>query len=198
MKAKPKKKTAKRNSKALAVQVKPQTVKGGRICSVCSHPDRAELDKGLVNGSLKAAEVARRVGCSRTSVTRHVKNHLIKNVQESMKAANTSGNTEDIDLVNEVKMMYSKVKTMLEALDTEPNWKAQKAFHGEIRGYLELLGKFLGKLETGTTVNVIVSPVWVQMRTVIVKTLAPYPEASQAVANALVEIDKGASNNVTV
>lgn len=50
---------------------------GGHACTVCRHPQRAELDRGLAVGSLIPAHVARTVGCHRASVTRHMKTHLL-------------------------------------------------------------------------------------------------------------------------
>lgn len=197
MKTKAKKKPTKRNKPPVAVTTDQQDGKGGRLCLVCAHPARAEFDKGLMNGSIKPSDVARRVGCSRSSIGRHFKNHLVKTVQTALQAEPMKDNGQDIDLMGELKVMYAKVKKLLAACDDDPNWKAQKAFHGEIRGYLELMGKFLGKLETGTTVNIIVTPVWVQMRTVIIQALEPFPEARIAVAKALTEIDKGTPANVT-
>ena len=206
MAAKSKKTPSKRNKKPVAVKSKAKASRTGRTCLVCAHPDRAELDRALVNGSIKPAEVARRVGCSPSSVSRHVKNHIVKAIQTSLQkpCANQSATNEvatnednaDMDLIAEVKGLYANTKTILAQLESEPNWKAKKAFYGEARKCLELLGKFLGKIETGTTVNIMLSPVWVQIKTVMISTLEPYPEAKQAVANALIKIDEGGTSHV--
>lgn len=190
MTKKPKKKPSKRNAKPVSVTAKPQNRKGGRVCLVCAHPERAELDRALVNGSMKAVEVALKVGCSRVSVGRHFKNHLIPGVKTALKADPITTTGDDVDLGAEIRAMYAKVKTILETMETEKNWKAIKAFHGEIRGYLELLGKFLGKIESGQTVNVILSPTWVQVRAVILQALEPFPDARTATAQALIEYEK--------
>lgn len=49
----------------------------GSRCSVCRHPDREELDKALVLKRMSQSEVARRVGVDRSTVSRHVKNHVM-------------------------------------------------------------------------------------------------------------------------
>lgn len=60
-----------------------------------------------------------------------------------------------------------------------------------LQGQLELLGKLLGELDERPTVNVLVLPEWAAIRGAMVKALRPYPEARQAVAVALVQIEAG-------
>ena len=175
--------SAKRNKRSSGV---PAKKRGGQVCLVCSHPDRPELDRGLVAGSLTAASVARKIGCSRPSVSRHVKNHLIKSVNTAL----STDAGEDIDLGVEIRGMYGKIKSLLVSMEDEPNWKALTVIHREVRGYLELLAKFLGKIESGNTVNVILSPGWLAVRGVILSALAPFPEARQATAQALLAYEK--------
>lgn len=190
---KARKKPSKRNAKPVAVTTKHQTKKGGRVCLVCAHPERPELDRGLVSGSLKPADVARRVGCSRPSVGRHQKNHLIPDVKTAVKAVPGNESDNEIDVGVETRSLYARVKGILVQMETEKNWKVMKGFCSEARGCLELLGKYLGKIETGNTVNVILSPAWVQVRAVILQALASFPEARIATAQALIEYEKTAA-----
>lgn len=192
MKTKQRNKPRKSNKRAVAVTAKPANKKGGRVCAVCSHPDRVELDRGLSGGTIKPADVARKVGCSRVSVGRHINNHLIPGVKTALKADPINASGEDVDLGAEIRAMYAKVKGILDTVERERNWKAIKAFHGEVRGYLELLGKFLGKIDGGTTVNVILSPTWIHVRSIILHALEPFPEARIATAQALIECEKTA------
>ena len=48
----------------------------GTRCSLCSRPDRDDLDRDLVLQKKTQTEVAQLVGVDRSSVSRHVKNHL--------------------------------------------------------------------------------------------------------------------------
>jgi hypothetical protein len=54
----------------------------------------------------------------------------------------------------------------------------------EARGNLELLAKLLGELDE-RPVNVLLSPEWLNLRTVIVTALEPHPEARGAVLEAI-------------
>jgi len=54
-----------------------------------------------------------------------------------------------------------------------------------LQGQLELVAKLIGELQQEGTVNIILAPEWVEMRTVILTALVPYPDARLAVAHAL-------------
>jgi len=45
-------------------------------CSICRHPDREAIDQDLVLKQMTQAEAALRVGVHRSTVSRHVKNHV--------------------------------------------------------------------------------------------------------------------------
>lgn len=59
---------------------------------------------------------------------------------------------------------------------------------GRLANQLELLAKLLGELQEHHTVNILVSPEWIRVRSVIVETLQAYPDARFAVAEALGKI----------
>lgn len=61
-----------------------------------------------------------------------------------------------------------------------------------LQGQIELLARLLGELQDGDTVNILVSPVWVQVRSVIIAALREHPEARQAVAAALATLEAAA------
>ena len=46
-------------------------------CSICSRPDGEDLDRDLVLRRRTQAEVALIVGVDRSTVSRHVKNHVL-------------------------------------------------------------------------------------------------------------------------
>jgi hypothetical protein len=60
-----------------------------------------------------------------------------------------------------------------------------------IQKQIELQAKLIDLLKDGTTVNVVMAPQWVEIRSVLLTALAPYPEARTAVAARLVAIDGG-------
>ena len=62
----------------------------------------------------------------------------------------------------------------------------------EAKGCLELLARLQGELQERTTVNVLINPQWLTLRTVILQALDEYPEARFAVAQALQEVEGNA------
>jgi len=54
----------------------------------------------------------------------------------------------------------------------------------ELRGVTELYAKITGEIQQ-QTVNIVVMPEWVVLRSAILKALEPYPDALQAVVNAI-------------
>ena len=59
----------------------------------------------------------------------------------------------------------------------------------QLTGQTQLLAKLLGQLDERPQVNVLMAPEWLQVRAALLTALAPYAEARQAVAAALVSIE---------
>jgi len=59
----------------------------------------------------------------------------------------------------------------------------------QLTGQTQLLAKLLGQLDERAQVNVLLAPEWLQVRAALLTALAPYVEARQAVAAALVAIE---------
>ena len=55
----------------------------------------------------------------------------------------------------------------------------------EARGNLELVGRVTKELDERPTLNLWLSPEWLELRTTIVGALAPHPEARRAVLGAI-------------
>ena len=69
---------------------------------------------------------------------------------------------------------------------------------GQLHHNLEITGKLLGDLSTGgtTITNVTILPAYVEMRVELVRALAPFPDARQAVAVVLHAIEHKAAEAV--
>jgi hypothetical protein len=104
------------------------------LCSLASH-ERERFDRGLALGELSDAQVAREVGLHRANVGRHRRRHLLPSVAAAV--------PEQFDIVAEVRDVYARARQFLRAAEDTRNWPAAKAFIGESRAALELLGKML-------------------------------------------------------
>ena len=64
----------------------------------------------------------------------------------------------------------------------------------ELRGIVELFAKLEGRLREGSQVNIIMNPVWIEMKTVIMNALEPFPRARAALAEALKGVEANHEN----
>jgi hypothetical protein len=94
------------------------------------------------------------------------------------------------DLLSQVRTLQERAIRLLDASEGAGNYRAAIMGIREARGCLELLAKLQGQLDDRPVVNVLISPQWVQLRTVILSTHAAYPEARAALAAALQRVDQ--------
>ncbi len=151
-----------------------------RKCSVCEHIQVKEIDESLVNGT-GLRKIAERFSLSTTAVHRH-KKHLNGTL---IKAREVKKITHADSLLEQVKYLQEKSLEILSKAEEIGDYRACTSAINEARKCLELLGKLAGELQDGQTVNVIVSPQWVELRTTIIGALEPHPEAKFAVLRAL-------------
>jgi hypothetical protein len=60
-----------------------------------------------------------------------------------------------------------------------------RGLESELREQRKLLAELEGKLATEPQITIINNPEWIELRTLIVVALDPFPEAKEAVANAI-------------
>jgi hypothetical protein len=78
--------------------------------------------------------------------------------------------------------------TMVETKHADPRELVLKTA-GRLQPQIELLAKLLGELDVRPVTNVLVSAEWVMVRTAMMETLSPYPQARVAVAERLSELE---------
>jgi hypothetical protein len=175
-------------------------------CSVCQHRERAALDLALARG-VSVGALSRRYQLGPDSLYRHAKAHLPPQLRASLLAGPS---IEGIDLDklrdNESQSLLMNLialrRRLFASLDTaeeagDGNMLARVA--AQLHRNLEITGKLVGSLSMGTTItnNVLVQPQYVEMRVELVRALAPFPEAKQAVAAVLHNIEGKAAADIT-
>jgi len=151
-----------------------------RVCTVCNHLERELIDKLLVEGK-SFRNIAERFSLSSTSTYRH-KAHINRTL---LKANEVREIAQADNLLEQVRDLQTRALNVLLKTEEAEDWRAATGAIREARGCLELLGKLAGELQEGQTINVIVSPQWVELRTTIIEALEPHPEAKFAVLRAL-------------
>ncbi len=157
----------------------------GRTCTVCSHPELVTIDRRLVEGTANR-RVASHHGLTERAVRNHKANHLSAALTRA-KAAQEVARADD--LLSEVRGLQARTLAILEAAEDAGEYRTALAAIAEARRNLELLGKLAGELDDRPTVNILVSAEWVEIRTVLLEALSPYPHARAAVAKGLMELE---------
>ena len=158
-----------------------------RACTVCQHGEREEIDRALVGGVAFPALVAK-YRVSKDALSRHKGNHLPQTLVKAREAEEVSNADE---LLEEVRGLQERAYAILDEAEETGDLRGALWAIREARHNLELLARLLGELDQRTTVNVLVSPEWMEIRTVIVGALEPHPEARGAVLRALDGVEVG-------
>lgn len=151
-----------------------------RTCTICTHPERPEIDRALLDGEAYRT-IAKRYGAGPSAVLRHrehLPNQLVK-ASEAQEVAHAD------TLLEQVRTLQGRALSILDRADEAGDLRTALSAIREARGNLELLAKLLGELQQEGTVNVTVSPEWLTLRAVVIQALQPYPDAARAVSKAL-------------
>jgi hypothetical protein len=157
-----------------------------RSCTVCTHEARKEIDRALVAGE-PFRNIAERFGTSAAALHRHKADHLPVKLTKAREAEEVA---QADDLLSQVRDLHARALAILDKAEAAGELRTALSAIREARGNLELLAKLLGELDERPQVNVLVSPEWLELRTVIVGALEPHPEARGTVLRAL----EGAGN----
>jgi transposase-like protein len=155
-----------------------------RHCTVCGHEELEHIDFALVAGA-SLRDIAGRHGVSKSALERHKADHLpthLTRANEAEEAARAD------NLLSQVRGLQARTLAILETAEVSGELRTALAAIGEARRNLELLGKLAGELDQRPVVNILVSAEWVAIRTVLLEVLSPYPQASAAVAERLMEL----------
>ena len=158
-----------------------------RRCSVCTHPDRENIDEALVGATAISAIAAKYRDISEDALGRHKANHLPAKLIMAEKAKEVA---QADSLLEQVRDLQGRALAILDQAEMSGDLRTALGAIREARGNLELLAKLLGELDDRPQVNVLISPEWLELRAVIVGALEPYTDARGAVLRAI----EGASN----
>lgn len=153
-----------------------------RSCTICTHPKREEIDRSLVAGESTAKISGRYRTIDERALRRHRANHLPAKLVMAEKAEEVA---QADDLLDQVRDLQERALAILDKAEETGELRTALSAIREARSNLELLAKLLGELDERPQVNILISPEWLELRTVIVGALEPYSEARGAVLRAL-------------
>jgi hypothetical protein len=166
-------------------------------CQVCRSPDRAAIELGRANGT-SCRILGSRYDLHRDAIWRHSTNHMSKELKARLKAAAFDAEVdldairieESESLLNHLRAVRARLYRGLDNADEFGNLSDLAKMSGQIHKNIELTGKLVGDLRTGTVVNnLILSGEYHQLRTGLVLALKPYPKARLAVTQLLQSLE---------
>lgn len=161
-----------------------------RKCTICTHPKRLEIEKLFLNG-VTYRDISRQHSVSKDAVCRHIAEHVYR----EMAAAKTEeAKSRTSDLFGELDKLSVDARRILASAEHDNDYHAAIKALSELRRQLEIIAKLRGELIEHTTINLIASPQFVQVQSVLITALSPYPEAKGAVVSALAQISQDAQS----
>ena len=167
----------------------------GRPCSICGHPKRDEIDKLLLDKPNFRA-ISRQFDVGRKPLENHLSNHISdellksEDAKEALKADNTFSEYQAAKA--RIEVLSKKTYDLLATAEVAENHNAcvgyireARAQEGELREQRKLLAELKGKLSSQPQITIINNPEWVDLRTVIIMALDEFPQAKEAVVNAI-------------
>ena len=138
-----------------------------RVCTICSHPERAKIEASLVQAEPNL-RIAARFRVPESVIRRHVKEHFHATLARARDALEI---TRGDELLAQVRGVLAKTWVVLaRAESNQDDDRTLKALAG-LDARLTLLAKLMGELREQQVVNVIVLPEWRQLRQRVVDAL---------------------------
>lgn len=160
----------------------------GAPCSICAHPDRAEIDAMIVAGAPNRA-VAREPwpggAVSKDAVLRHRDGHISAGLARVVAEREEAGPRSALERMEEVLL---ELRGLLTAAKEDGKASLTLATLREMSNAIEKIARITGELDERTQVqvlNVATNPDFVSMLSTLMDALAPFPEARVAVAQRL-------------
>ena len=155
-----------------------------RTCSICSHEHRDAMEDAFIAGQAKR-RIASQHGVSERAVRYHMREHLpalLALARDAERAARAD------TLLDRMEALQSQTLAILDAPEDQ---RTALAAIAQARRNLELIGEVTRELDRAGTINLELTVEWQEVKAVLVNTLASYPEAQQAVFNALEQAPNG-------
>ncbi len=155
-----------------------------RRCTICSHEHRDAMEDAFIAGQAKR-RIASQHGVSERAVRYHMREHLpalLALARDAERAARAD------TLLDRLEALQSQTLAILDAPEDQ---RTALAAIAQARRNLELIAEITEQLDRRGTINLELTVEWQEVKAVLVNTLASYPEAQQAVFNALEEAPSG-------
>jgi hypothetical protein len=160
----------------------------GRICTICSHEDRYEIEDLLATRQASYRAIAIRYGVGKDACARHVGEGHVSSLLALAADAERAARADT--LLDRIESLQRRTEAALDKAEQGDN--LAHVFRGiaEMRHNLEVIGELTKELNRRPTFNLELNAEYVETRTIIVRALEAFPQARESVVKAL----EGASN----
>jgi hypothetical protein len=136
-----------------------------------------------------AGQAKRRIASQHGVTERAVRYHMREHLPALLALARDAERAARADtLLDRMEALQSQTLAILDAPEDQ---RTALAAIAQARRNLELIGEVTRELDRAGTINLELTVEWQEVKAVLVNTLASYPEAQQAVFNALEEAPSG-------
>ena len=165
----------------------------GRKSKIEAHPQSEEIIKRLASGE-EYSDIVRDIpGLTWDDLDYYQKNKLPNIISKSKDLKALADEIEQADVhkgdtyLQLVIGLQKKALDALEQQNAKEDPKSWAMVSREARGYVELMGKALDRIREAppAQITIVNNPQWVELRTLIITALEPYPDARQAVVHAI-------------
>jgi hypothetical protein len=172
-------------------------------CVICKHRKVDQINERLINKAHTGESfksIANYFKVSTSTLQNHFNAHHIGDLIAKSEDAQRVATAEQADNTfaeyqkakGRIEDLSKKTYDLLDKAELAEDHRAcvgyireARAQEGELREQRKLLAELEGRLATQPTVNVLVNPQWIELRSLILTTLSQYPDAMKALMAAL-------------
>lgn len=154
-------------------------------CSICTHPQREAINEALATGAPNR-RVAAQYGVTESAIRRHkASGHISKKLTKAAMAHERLDATKLLEIME--KLLGEAIQTLKDAKVSRDDRTRLAAINTAANLGRTLL-EVTGELKNAPTINILLSPQWIQIRSVVLTSLEDYPEAKVKLVEALSSI----------
>ncbi len=142
-------------------------------CTVCRSKNREQIDIALIDG-VPVRSLALRTRFSKGALQRHKVSHLPQALAQSKRAQELANSDNLVDRLN---ALYADAQNIKTTCIESSHLRTALMGVRELARLIEILARIQSTTSSKTEQNYIHSDEWINIRTIMMQALEPYPEA---------------------
>lgn len=159
----------------------------GRKCTICTHPQREEIDRAIARGE-SYRDISARYSVTVQAIYRHARAHLPQPVQAAVQAEMVEHGAR---ILSQVRELNQRARQLLDEAAAHRRYTGAAAFLKEARELLTLEARLLGELDTRDKVEVHTHLDVRALAVRLYRELEDEPELAERVGRVLMELTDG-------